>query len=215
MLDLPLLQQTEVTDKPFPFLIVPQFITKDACTVINQDFPEIHSRGSFPLNSLQYGPQFQEFICQIQGPEFRKVVAQKFQISLDNLPTLVTVRGKSETRDGRIHVDSKTKIITVLIYLNASWEASGGRLRLLNSSTDINDYFAEVPPEEGTMIMFKVTPNGWHGHLPFIGERRVIQLNWLTSQSVVDSMNARHSFSAKIKKIKRWFGIKGESESDY
>ncbi len=212
MLDLSLLKQTEVTDTPFPYLIVPQFITKEACAAINQDFPKIHSRGSFPLSSLQYGEQFKEFMCQIQGPEFRDVVAEKFQVSLDNLPTLVTVRGKSDTKDGRIHVDTKTKVITVLIYMNSTWEDSGGRLRLLNSSTDINDYFAEVPPVEGTAIMFKVTPNGWHGHLPFIGERRVIQLNWLTSQRVVDNMQARHSLSAKFKKIRHWLGLGEKSE---
>lgn len=212
MLDLALLQQTKVSETPFPYLIVPQFITKEACAEINQDFPSIHSRGSFPLSSLQYGDKFQEFIRQIQGPELRKVVEEKFQVSLDNLPTLVTVRGKSDTRDGRIHVDTKTKIITVLIYMNASWEDQGGQLRLLNSSSDINDYFAEVPPVEGTAIMFKVTPNGWHGHLPFIGERRVIQLNWLTSQRVVDNMQARHALSARFKKLRRWLGLGEKSE---
>lgn len=212
MLDLSLLKKTHVTESPFPYLIVPQFVTKEACAVINQDFPHVHSRGSFPLSSLKYGSDFQEFIRQIQGPELRKIVAEKFDISLDNLPTLVTVRGKSDTRDGRIHVDSKSKIITVLIYMNPSWEDSGGCLRLLNSSNDINDYFAEVPPVEGTAIIFKVTPNGWHGHLPFIGERRVIQLNWLTSQKVADNMQARHALSAKFKKVRNWLGLDEKSE---
>ncbi len=207
MLDLSLLRETEVSESPFPFLIVPQFVTKEACAAINQDFPKVQSAGSYPLSSLQYGSQFQEFIRKIQGPEFRDIVAEKLKISLDNLPTLVTVRGKSQARDGRIHVDSKTKVVTVLIYMNPSWEEHGGRLRLLNSSTNIDDYFAEVPPVEGTMILFTVTPNCWHGHLPFIGERRVIQLNWLTSQKVVNNMNARHSFTAKIKKLKNWLGL--------
>jgi SM-20-related protein len=207
MLDLPLLQQTAVTTSPFPYLIIPQFVTKDACDAINADFPEVHSAGSFPLSSLKYGSTFQDFMRQIQGPEFRKIVEEKFQVSLDNLPTLVTVRGKSQARDGRIHIDTKTKVITVLIYMNASWEPEGGRLRLLNSSKDIHDYFAEVPPVEGTMIAFKVTPDCWHGHLPFIGERRVIQLNWITSQQVVDRMEARHGFSAKFKKLKNWLGL--------
>jgi hypothetical protein len=212
MLDLSLLKETAVTHQPFPYMILPQFITKEACAAINQDFPDVHSRGSFPLSSLKYGEQFKEFIRQIQGPAFRDMIAEKFELSLENLPTLVTVRGKSDTRDGRIHVDSKTKIVTVLIYMNSAWEDQGGRLRLLNSSTDINDYFAEVPPVEGTAIIFKVTPNGWHGHLPFIGERRVIQLNWLISQRVANNMEIRHGLTAKFKKIRKLLGLKEKNE---
>ena len=67
---------------------------------------------------------------------------------------MITVRGRSDGKDGRIHTDSATKIITLLLYLNPSWEAAG-RLRLLRGPDDLDDYAAEVPPLAGTMLAFR------------------------------------------------------------
>jgi hypothetical protein len=205
MFDLKALTKQPLVTSPFPYLIVPQFLTKEGCDAVNADFPKIAAPGSFPLQELKYGKGFQEFIAFLEGDELRQQMAKKFGINLDGKPTIITVRGKAQAKDGRIHTDTKTKIITVLIYMNPSWENSGGRLRLLNNQEDINDYIAEVPPVEGTLLAFKVTPHSWHGHLPFVGERRVIQLNWVIDQGVVDREVTRHKFSAKLKKIKNWF----------
>jgi SM-20-related protein len=114
---------------------------------------------------------------------------------------MVTVRGRAQRKDGRIHADSKTKLITVLLYMNESWEAPGGRLRLLRSPDSLADYVAEVPPVEGTLIAFAVTPHSWHGHEPSEGERRVIQLNWVTEEAVVRHEQARHRLSARLKRL--------------
>ena len=57
---------------------------------------------------------------------------------------MITVRGQSDGKDGRIHTDSATKLITVLLYLNPGWEAAAGRLRLLRGADDLDDYAAEV-----------------------------------------------------------------------
>ncbi len=207
MLNLNELQAKKVNIQPFPFLIVPQFIKKEACKAVNEDYPKIKAPGSFPLEDLGAGPHFQALMDQLRGPEFRTIIAEKFQVSLDSLPTMITVRGRCQRKDGRIHTDSKTKIITVLLYMNPSWETSGGRLRLLHNADDIDHFIAEVPPIEGTLLAFKVTDNSWHGHLPFVGERRVIQLNWVTGQDVVEREMKRHRFSAKFKKIKSlWQG---------
>ena len=35
---------------------------------------------------------------------------------------MVTARGVSAARDGQIHTDSRTKLMTVLIYMNNAWE---------------------------------------------------------------------------------------------
>ena len=40
---------------------------------------------------------------------------------------MITVRGCCSEKDGKIHTDSKTKIISLLIYLNSSWGNTGGR----------------------------------------------------------------------------------------
>jgi Rps23 Pro-64 3,4-dihydroxylase Tpa1-like proline 4-hydroxylase len=79
----------------------------------------------------------------------------------------------------RIIALDPSKIITVLIYMNEQWDDAGGRLRLLRSADNIDDFFAELPPVAGTMLAFKRSNNSWHGHKSFAGQRRVIQFNWL------------------------------------
>ena len=49
-------------------------------------------------------------------------------------------------KDGRIHTDSATKIITLLLYMNPGWEMAEGRLRLLRGPADLDDYVREVTP---------------------------------------------------------------------
>jgi Rps23 Pro-64 3,4-dihydroxylase Tpa1-like proline 4-hydroxylase len=113
---------------------------------------------------------------------------------------MVTVRGQARPRDGRIHTDSRTKLVTVLLYMNPGWSDGGGWLRLLRSSDSLDDYFAEVPPEAGTAVFFRCTKNAWHGHTPFVGPRRAIQLNWVLDESVVRREQGRHRISARLKK---------------
>ena len=91
--------------------------------------------------------------------------------------------------------------MTALIYMNDSWESQTGRLRLVRSETDLNDVIAEVPPEQGTLLVFRNDPNAWHGFEPFSGPRRVIQLNWVTDASVVRREQARHRLSAFFKRL--------------
>ena len=114
---------------------------------------------------------------------------------------MVTLRGRSRAKDGRIHTDSSSKIITALIYMNANWESDSGRLRLLRGPDDIEDYLAEIPPQRGTLLAFRCSENAYHGHKPFVGERRSVQLNWLTDEAVLKRELSRHGFSALIKKL--------------
>jgi hypothetical protein len=85
--------------------------------------------------------------------------------------------------------------------MNESWDQPGGRLRLLRSSNDLNDIIVEVPPIAGTLLAFKRSNNSWHGHEPFVGERRVIQFNWLTSQGNRHIAMLRHQTSASFKRL--------------
>jgi Rps23 Pro-64 3,4-dihydroxylase Tpa1-like proline 4-hydroxylase len=114
---------------------------------------------------------------------------------------MVTARGVSAARDGQIHADSRTKLVTALIYMNNDWEAKTGRLRLLRGPTDLEDMVAEVPPDEGTLLIFKNEPHAWHGFHPFEGPRRVIQLNWVTDGGVVRREQFRHRISAFFKRL--------------
>jgi len=200
-LDLEAFRAVPLSRDPFQYLIVPGFVRPDACARINTDYPKISERGSFPVAQLSYGSAFAEFLDELQSDEFRRAFEEKFGLDLSGRPTTVTVRGQCSPKDGQIHTDSKSKIITVLIYLNPAWEHSGGRLRLLNSPADLDDLIVEVPPAEGTLLAFKRAENSWHGHKPFGGERRVIQFNWVTSEGERRIAMLRHHISAPIKRM--------------
>ena len=202
LLDLAALGRTKVTSQPFDHLIVPGFIPAAGVQQVERDFPHIDKAGSFPLSTISgYGPTFLKLMEALQGPALRQVIAEKFSIDLSGRPTMVTVRGRCRRKDGQIHVDSKDKIITVLLYLNESWGSDGGRLRLLRNADNLDDYAVEVPPDAGTMLAFRCTPEAWHGHKPFEGDRRVIQLNWVSSNYYVWREQARHRLSAWSKRF--------------
>ena len=200
-IDVEAVGRASVAREPFPWFMVPGFVKREALDAINADFPDVAHAGSFPLPTLKYGPAFQRFMDAIRGPEFTRAVAQKLSLDLSARPTMVTVRGISAERDGQIHTDSVTKLVTVLIYMNGKWEAPGGRLRLLRSPDNLNDVIAEVPPDEGTLLVFENKPNAWHGFEAFAGPRRVIQLNWVTNGRVVWWEQTRHKVSAFVKSL--------------
>ena len=200
-LRLEALRATPLTREPFPYLIVEGFVGPVALAAINADYPKISSSGSFPVDEVTFGPTFQRLLDELESEEFRYVFEEKFAIDLSGRPTVTTVRGRCDSSDGRIHTDSKSKIITVLIYMNESWGEAGGRLRLLRSAHDLKDIIVEVPPVAGTLLAFKRSDNSWHGHQPFVGERRVIQFNWLTSQGNRQIAMLRHHASASFKRV--------------
>ena len=199
--DIDALKRARVATEPFAYAIVPGFVKRAALDSVRADFPRIAHPGSFPLSTLDYGPAFRRLIDDIQGREMREVVAQRLGLNLENRPTTVTVRGISRAADGKIHTDSKTKLVTALIYMNDAWESPKGRLRLVRSADNLDDVVAEVPPDEGTLLLFKNQPNAWHGFEPFAGPRRVVQLNWVTDASVVKREESRHRVSAFFKRL--------------
>ena len=205
VLDLDRFRDTPLTRIPFDFLIVPEFVKTEARPAIEKDYPGVSRPGSFPLRQVTYGPGFSKLIEEMRSDEFRQAFEEKFNVDLTDRPDMITVRGRCSEKDGKIHTDSETKIITILIYMNGAWESSGGRLRLLRSGDNLEDVICEVPPSEGTLLAFRRSKNSWHGHKPFSGPRRVIQFNWVTSQAVVRREQNRHRLSAWMKKIRGSF----------
>jgi Rps23 Pro-64 3,4-dihydroxylase Tpa1-like proline 4-hydroxylase len=114
---------------------------------------------------------------------------------------MYSLRGYCRRTDGKIHTDSKDKIITVLLYLNQDWNEEGGKLRMLRGGKDLNDYAEEVPPDNGTLLVFKRSEKSWHGHGPFEGKRCSIQMNWMVSEGARGFHKLRHSISARMKKL--------------
>ena len=90
----------------------------------------------------------------MRSDEFRKAFEEKFSIDLNNRPDMITVRGRCSEKDGKIHTDSETKIITILIYMNAGWESAGGRLRLLRSGNDLEDMILKSRRPKGRCWRF-------------------------------------------------------------
>lgn len=201
--DIEAFRETALVNEPFPYLIVPHFVNSAALARINADYPKIASPGSFPVDQLAFGPAFRAFVDELESDEFREAFEEKFDVDLSQRPTITTVRGWCSPRDGKIHTDSVTKIITVLIYMNEDWDQQGGRLRLLRSGNNLGDIIVEVPPVAGTLLAFKRSNNSWHGHESFSGERRVVQFNWLTSPSNQRIAVLRHQTSAMIKRLTR------------
>ena len=137
MLNLPSLEEARVHAKPFPFVVVPNFVTDESLEEIDRDYPAITKPGSFPLEALRSGPSFAKLVHELHQPTFRKIVERKLAINLEKRPVTITVRGQARRTDGRIHLDSRSKLVTVLLYMNGRWEADGGRLRLLNSPDNL------------------------------------------------------------------------------
>lgn len=198
ILNFDALDATELKTDPFEYVALPGFVRADALTVIRNDFPQFNKPGSIPLPQLTYGSVFKDFIGAMDGPEFERAISHKFSIDLSEKPTMFTLRAHCRATDGKIHVDSVTKIITVLVYLNDdTWQHDGGRLRLLRSK-NLEDYVAEVPPNGGTLIVFRRSDYSYHGHESYEGSRWALQMNWVTSQNVVKREQFRH-------KISTWF----------
>jgi SM-20-related protein len=200
-LNMEALKATPLAKEPFQYLVVPGFVRPEACGEINRDYPKIAEPGSFPVAQLSYGPNFRELLDEMASDEFREAFERKFGLDLGGKPHTITVRGHCSPKDGRIHTDTKSKIITILIYMNPEWEHAGGRLRLLKSSTSLDDPITEVPPAAGALLAFRRSENSWHGHRPFSGERRVIQFNWVTSEGDRRIAMLRHHVSASFKRL--------------
>ena len=202
MLKLDTLRTTPLERDPFDYVIVRNFVEREKLNEVLSDYPEVPGPGSHPPAGLKISGHFKQLMDELLDTPFRKLVEEKFDVDLTGRPTMYTVRGFCRARDGKIHTDSKTKIITVLLYMNdESWESSTGRLRILRNGTDLENFAAEVEPSGGTLLVFKRSDNSWHGHHPFEGKRRAIQLNWVTDQSVVDREQGRHGFSSAIKRL--------------
>jgi len=199
-LNLKKIQESEVQKDYFPFFMVNDSFLEDVdSSQLVEDFPDISEGGSFPVDHNS-GQNIKDLINELEGPEFRKLLEEKFNVELKNKPAVTTLRGYSRLKDGKIHTDSNTKTVTVLLYLNQNWNENEGHLRLLKDSEDLNNYIEEVPCTFGSMVGFKVTENCWHGFQPYEGKRLSLQLNYISSQSL-GLHNARHRISAFFKRF--------------
>ncbi len=205
-LDYAALAAAPVSNDPFTHVVVQQFVPAPLLTQVVQGLPALSKGGSFPTEGLRLGDAARAMIAELQGPGFRTAVSEKFGLSLADAPTMVTLRGQSREKDGRIHCDSTAKRVTVLLYLNPeteAWAKQDGCLRLLRGPDDLEDFVVEVPPVNGTLLVFPNGPTTWHGHRQFVGRRYVVQLNWMTTDDKARYEMRRHKVSAFMKRLTR------------
>lgn len=193
--------------EPYRHFIGSQALKDDAAPAVLRDFPTIKQTGFFPVGDLPVAGAFQDLVADVQDPAFSAAVGEKLDLPLTEKPKLITLRHWSAASDGRIHTDSVSKLATVLIYLNEQWKDAGaGRLRVLRSGTDFEDYTAEISPVVGSIFGFRRSDNSWHGHLPFAGERKVLQIAWLIDESKVAHKTRTAKFSRLLKKLNPFSG---------
>jgi SM-20-related protein len=199
-----MLRATPPATDPFPHIVVPNFVLPESLGALVRELPALSQGGSFPMDGLRLGPLGRALISELEGPALRTAIADKFGLDLSDAPTMLTLRGRSRERDGQIHTDSAAKRVTVLLYLNphtAAWANQEGCLRLLRSPTDIEDFAVEVPPVDGTLLVFPNGPTAWHGHKRHIGQRYVVQLNYMARDGAARSELRRHRVSAFLKRL--------------
>jgi SM-20-related protein len=153
-----------------------------------------------PVEATHYGPRFGELIGELQSEAVAAAFLEKFGLDLIGRPTMITVRGRCQERDGRIHTDSECQLVIALLYFNESREAAGGRLRLLRKPDDLQDMIAEVPPDSGTLIAFRRSDKSFHGHESFVSVRRYVMISWMASSFAARRELLRHRISAVAKR---------------
>ena len=184
----------------FPFFHVENaFLEGVDSSELVASFPNIGTGGSFPSEDIPKGP-IKQLIKELESDDFKSILEDKLNVDLNNSKVVTTLRGFSRSKDGQIHTDSKSKILTVLLYLNPLWDNKIGNLRLLKENSNLNDYITEISSDFGNLVAFKVTENCWHGFEPFEGKRLSIQLNYIYPDSL-NSHKLRHKISSKLKRF--------------
>ncbi|HEY6543536.1 MAG TPA: 2OG-Fe(II) oxygenase [Dokdonella sp.] len=195
---------TQVRVEPFAFLVAFDQLPPEAADALARDFPRYPSAGFFPHDPADCGPAVNRLVAELTSPGFGDAIGERLGIQgLGSKPSLVTLCRLLNLRHGTIHTDSRSKIVTALVYLNEDWPAtSGGCLRFLHRIDDIDDLVVpEIRPLYGTLVAFRRADNSFHGHLPHEGERRVVQVAWLTSEDEKLRKTRRGRLSRFFKRV--------------
>jgi disulfide oxidoreductase YuzD len=187
---------------PYSFFLGSGILKEDAIPELKRDFPNITKPGYLTVDEVDLKGKFKTLIDEIESDEFSTVLSEKFGINLNQYPRLTTIRKLSQAKDGRIHTDGPSKVMTMLIYMNDEWQADGsGRLRVLYDEKNFEPYAAEVPPTMGTVFGFLRSDNSWHGHQPFAGERKVVQTAWIVDAKEIERKKKRNGMAQFLKGI--------------
>lgn len=201
MLDIARLDAAPLGSDPCVYVHVPGFVRADALKEINRDYPDIRERGNFPPEELSYGPAFAQLLEELSSQDLKAAFERKFSLDLSENPLQLTARKYVDETDSGLHNDSRTKVVTVLIYFNETWQHAGGKLRLTRNEHDFANYTVECEPKEGNLLAFVRSATSFHGYLPCSAERRSIQMYWVKPKREQRDLGRAGSF---VKKLKRF-----------
>ena len=195
-------RQAPLSREPYSFFLGSGVLKEDAIPDLKRDFPDITKPGYLTINEVDLKGRFKALVDELESEEFTEELSKKFGKDLHPYPRLTTIRKLSQAKDGRIHTDGPSKVMTLLVYMNDEWDTGGsGRLRVLYDEKNFEPYAAEVPPTMGTVFAFLRSDDSWHGHQPFAGERKVVQVAWVTSAEELDRKKNRNKWQQMFKGI--------------
>lgn len=201
-LDLAAVRDAALQREPYPHFCGSDFLRADAIGDLRRDFPAISKSGYLTVEDVRLHGWFRTLIDELEGPELSEELSQKFERDLHKYPRLTTIMSQSSTKHGAIHTDGASKIMTLLVYMNDEWNAGPeGRLRVLYDDRNFEPYAAEIPPVMGTVFAFLRSDQSWHGHRPFAGARRVVQVAWVANQAELDRKKKRNAFAQLLKGV--------------
>ena len=192
MLRLDVLADRPTTPAPFPHLTAEGLLGEQDKAELGRDFPDESKTGFFPVEQLSFGPAFKRLLEDLEQPEFSRIVGEKLSRDLVDRPKMIVVRKWSALKDGRPHTDGEDKVATALVYLNDDWSSEGGALRFLNGPDLDGPGTDPIPARYGGFAAFARADDSWHGHKPFAGERRVVQVFWLKDDDAAARKTRRH-----------------------
>lgn len=201
-IDLNAVRNAKTSKDPYDFLLTENILKTDVIDDLRRDFPDIQKPGYLTVDEVKLHGRFKTLIDELEGPELTEELSKKFGVDLHQYPRLTTIMKRSQPKYGAIHTDGPSKVMTMLVYMNDDWnQGDGGRLRVLYDGQNFEPYAMEVPPTMGTMFAFLRSDNSWHGHRPFVGERRVVQIAWVKSQADVDRKKKHNKMAQFFKGI--------------
>jgi SM-20-related protein len=202
VLDFDVVRNAPLSREPYSFFMGNGFLRPEVLEELRRTFPAITKPGFLTVDDVAIEGRFKQLIDELEAPELTEVLSKKFGVDLHPFPRLTTIRKISQAKDGRIHTDGHSKVMTLLVYMNDEWnDDGGGRLRVLNGPDSFDDMVLEIPPTMGTVFAFLRADNSWHGHKPFAGERKVVQVAWVRDAAELERKKQRNSLAKLFKGI--------------
>lgn len=198
-LDTAPLAAAPIRTDPYPHVVVSGCLKPAALPALRRDFPRLERPGYHPLDTFTPVGAFAALLAQIEAGALEQALGDRLGgVRLADFPRMVTIHYTAAGREGRPHTDSERKVATLLIYMNEHWPSKEGKIRVLRDAT-LDTTVTEVPPEEGNIFAFLRTDNSWHGHTPFHGERRVVQVTWLRDAEAAERKRKVGLFNWRLK----------------